>query len=77
MRMSRINIPLANKSNLPEQGPYWYPAGNPYNAAFRCECGQLFTLRRHTVTKTGIVKPSVVCPACDFHEHVKLTGWQE
>ncbi len=38
-------------------------------------CG--LTLANHTIDPDGIVHPSVVCPICSFHDHVKLLGWNE
>jgi len=29
----------------------------------------------HDVAADGTVTPSLDCPECSFHEHVKLEGW--
>jgi uncharacterized Zn finger protein len=29
----------------------------------------------HDVAEDGTVTPSLDCPSCAFHEHVKLKGW--
>lgn len=41
------------------------------------KCGKLGGLGDHSVDDSGAVKPSVVCPNsnCDFHDTVKLLGW--
>jgi len=48
-------------------------------AAFTCpKCGNACSLINHTIHSDGKVSPSLVCPHdCDFHEFIKLEGWQE
>lgn len=44
----------------------------------RCPNGHIGTLQDHTIHPTGLVEPSVECPAdgCTFHEDdVHLAGW--
>ena len=35
-------------------------------------CGVEGDLTEHSVGKDGAVTPSVDCPECDFHDHVRL-----
>ena len=63
-----------------QPGPWWWPAvgeGGKRTASLRCpDCGTIAHLD-HTVSDTGRVKPSVVCPGkdCSFHVHVTLRDW--
>lgn len=40
-------------------------------------CDLVISLSQHSITATGDVFPSVVCPhdGCIFHENVRLEGW--
>ncbi len=40
-------------------------------------CGQIGDLSDHEIDSQGLVSPSLLCwhNGCDFHEHVKLVGW--
>ena len=40
------------------------------------ECGQYANLSHHFVDAEGIVSPSLQCPSCSFHDHVKLEDWK-
>lgn len=54
-------------------------AGIGIKAFVRCpECGELSSLRKHSVAPNGTVSPSYVCPfpPCTFHEWVRLEGWE-
>lgn len=46
--------------------------------AFCCPNGHIGGLSDHEIAPDGTVSPSVVCPepGCDFHEFIKLEGWQ-
>ena len=46
-------------------------------ALFKCPNGHIGSLSDHTILESGLVMPSVVCPheGCDFHEHIRLEGW--
>ena len=39
--------------------------------------GHYLNLKNHTIALDGTVTPSVGCPICPFHEHIKLSGWNE
>jgi hypothetical protein len=60
---------------------YWAPchprAIKHFKASMTCPRGHGLTLRNHSVSGSGQVHPSVVCPTvgCDFHEFVRLDGW--
>lgn len=41
-----------------------------------CPNGHLAMLD-HEISLNGHVKPSVQCPQCDWHEHVKLEGYSD
>jgi len=47
-------------------------------ALFACPNGHIGSLSDHEIADDGTVLPSVVCPheGCDFHEFIKLEGWQ-
>lgn len=46
-------------------------------AFFRCpKCDTYGALAgTHDIAWDGTVTPSMVCPNCDFHEWIKLDGW--
>lgn len=48
-----------------------------FKATMTCPSGHVLTLGSHTVERSGVVRPSVVCPAkrCSFHAHVRLMDW--
>ena len=48
-----------------------------FKAELTCPDGHGMTLKGHTVSSDGTVKPSVVCPkhGCSFHEFVRLIDW--
>lgn len=81
---------MFNKSEarLPEEllpgqwMPWKWGATKPYplTAVICCPmCGKSGTLHPniHTISVTGIVSPSMVCPypPCSFHEFIRLDGW--
>ncbi len=43
-----------------------------------CDKGHIGSLADHAIAADGTVTPSLVCPdgGCDFHEHVRLVGWE-
>ena len=45
---------------------------------FTCSNGHTGLLKEWEVTEEGIVSPSVDCTEdnCDFHDHIKLLGWE-
>ncbi len=47
-------------------------------ALFKCPNGHIGSLSGHDIAQDGTVSPSVVCPedGCDFHEFIKLKGWE-
>lgn len=42
------------------------------------KCLKRGDLDEHQIAEDGTVTPSVVCPhePCDFHDHVRLEGWE-
>lgn len=46
-------------------------------ASVCCPNGHISSLSDHTIDDKGKVHPSLICPwpGCDFHEDVKLDGW--
>ena|SRR5579859_6541318 len=76
-----------------ERGHYWPQVAigedRPRWAVLYCpECGRPISLHQHTISPTGSVSPSVVCPnphplycntpqgpRCTFHDMVTLDGW--
>lgn len=48
-----------------------------FKASMTCPNGHGLTLGKHSITATGEVSPSVVCPSpgCAFHEYVRLDRW--
>lgn len=65
------------------RGPgQWWPALNDkgWTATLYCpECQMPFDLRDHTIDRTGVVTPSVVCGVHErdrcFHDNVVLVEW--
>ena len=58
---------------------FWDSGPRGKTAAFVCPiCGTLAMLIDHEIAPDGTVTPSVVCPTegCDFHEFVRLEGWE-
>lgn len=59
---------------------WWRFAPNSYGHAYCC-CSKghvtLLSKKNHTVSASGVVSPSYVCPVdgCTFHEFVTLEGW--
>lgn len=47
-------------------------------AIAKCGNGHISSLSDHIVHADGMVEPSLVCPydGCNWHENVKLEGWQ-
>jgi hypothetical protein len=41
----------------------------------RCPNGHIASLRDHIICLDGIVKPSVKCPKCEFHESLVLENY--
>jgi len=58
--------------------PFVYNKTNKRTAAMTCpKCGHAFHLGNHTISKDGVVSPSVVCPwKCGYHTMVKLDRWE-
>ena len=48
------------------------------SAAAYCVNGHFAVLSAHEIAPDGTVTPSVVCPEdeCDWHEMVRLDGWE-
>lgn len=48
-----------------------------FKAEVTCPLGHGMTLKGHSISSTGIVRPSIVCPkpGCSFHEFAALDGW--
>ncbi len=40
-----------------------------------CMNGHWGSIDNHTIDKSGVVKPSVICPECGWHENVILKDW--
>jgi hypothetical protein len=57
----------------------WRPGSSDgtRTAFFRCpKCPTYGSLAgTHEIADDGKVTPSMVCPNCDFHEHIVLEGW--
>ncbi len=77
----------ATKGRAPGQ---WWPSAEPdgrTSATLYCpNCGRGHSLAAHTIKPDGSVSPScdipphfkaaqAECPACTFHDHVRLVGW--
>lgn len=65
-------------------GPWWRPVWlsitkGAWSASFMCPNRHYGSLMDHEIAADGTVSPSVVCPTegCDFHEHVRLVGWED
>lgn len=60
------------------EGVGWWleiaPGGKPI-PTIRCHKGHVAWLTNHTVSDNGVVKPSVVCPYCDWHVQARLLNW--
>jgi hypothetical protein len=43
------------------------------------KCDRPLSLLKHRIAEDGTVSPSVVCSweGCNFHEHIKLVGWNQ
>ena len=62
----------------------WLPLLNQgqKSASFVCGRGHDGILLDHEINADGLVSPSVVCNGvpegddCDFHDHIKLVGWE-
>lgn len=48
-----------------------------FKAEVTCPRGHGMVLKGHSVSKTGVVRPSIVCPdpGCSFHEYALLENW--
>ncbi len=63
----------------------WWPLtwGDGRHTANICcrDCGWACCLfpDHHSIAQDGIINPSLVCPndQCNFHEYVRLDGWEE
>ena len=75
-------LTIPNKAPMiGQKGPWWCVIHEPEGtkgAVVCCPCGQKAYLSDHTIADDGTVSPSLACPAdgCDFHENVKLEGWE-
>ena len=47
------------------------------SATVICSNGHWAGIERHKIADDGTVTPSVVCTRCDFHEMIKLVGWDK
>lgn len=69
-----------NSNVFPPLPGTWVPghADGERTAFFTCpKCSTYGALAgSHEIADDGVVSPSVVCPNCDFHDHVTLVGWQ-
>ena len=59
----------------------WSPiprTGKARTAFFRCPSCQNIAPLEHEIAADGAVTPPVVCPyeGCEFHEFIRLEGWQ-
>lgn len=52
--------------------------GKPIAVAYCPKCLKEGYLDGHEISEDGTVKPSLICPhaPCDFHDVVKLDGWE-
>ena len=61
-----------------QPGPWWrwddLAAGGP-RVEVKAPCGHIGLLD-HEVQPDGTVTPSLDCPRCSFHDHVRLLEWR-
>lgn len=64
-------------SNIPLT---WKPLkeGDKRSASFICPNRHYGVLLDHDIAPDGTVSPYVVCPEkeCEFHDYIKLVGWE-
>lgn len=80
-RYRLVDVPrFRGASNAP---PFsWVPCHpstmRRFKAQMTCPRGHGLVLKGHSIDAAGRVHPSVVCLAegCDFHEFVRLSGWE-
>jgi len=67
-----------NSDYLPETWKGLKLAEGGRSASATCANGHTCSLTDHTINEDGTVSPSLVCPyeGCEWHENVKLEGWQ-
>ncbi len=76
-----MTIELRRTAERWKGGPLtWWPvtrADGRRNAMVACGRGHIASLADHTIGPDGTVTPSLVCPetGCDWHEWVRLDGW--
>lgn len=79
-----MNVPRIESTQRDVLGWYGWTVGPKAHqqVVLQCPKGHRATISRgehgHQIADDGTVTPSVVCPGvgCDFHEHVKLDGWE-
>lgn len=49
-----------------------------FKAEVTCSFGHGMTLKGHSISRAGTVRPSIVCPklGCSFHEFATLDDWK-
>lgn len=84
-----IDVPRQDSPAYEESPLTWkpftiYESGEIGGALLTCSRGHTCSLtidkeHAHTIAADGTVSPSVVCPieGCDFHEFVRLIGWED
>ncbi len=60
---------------LREPSTWTYGVG-PDHVMLKCPNGHIGILD-HAISDGGVVRPSVVCPHCDFHDWVILQDWHD
>ena len=78
--MNYLVVKPGDPDNPPKGEAVWKGGMTPKGrtATMSCpECGKPASLSEHSITESGFVFPSVVCPrqGCTFHRFVRLEGW--
>lgn len=79
--MTRVDIPRVEPFSSRSVG--WWPAMRDGKPVVHLVCGgcgrHAGTLDDHTISPSGEVNPSILCPvaSCGWHVYGRLIGWQE
>lgn len=73
-----IEIPFRNENR--DNNPCWISVKDS-RPIIKCECGKIFGLNSHNISKEGIVTPSVhhskeKDSGCGFHAYIKLKDYK-
>lgn len=74
-----IDVEMVGSRYDPRAAPVWWISPVTDKVMLRCLCGGVGALddSGHEIDELGAVSPSVNCPHCEFHEHIKLSDWPE